>query len=740
MTKHNKASSNTLDEVFNGVEYATLRAKPESTKITNEQRLDSPFEPALSAKVWPVTIQDLGYNQAWVELYVESILAWLHEANDSQIFELSKPVYLMQLGAANYRLGLALLHSLAQALAPQGLIKIKLCMIFTVDDEKMQTLLFNHPDFGYFYERQQAQIVNWEASSSNPIPTHALDGSALMVDANPVVLISHKVFSQLSQAIYHIHYNQIFRAELAPLSSSVSNAQHVQGEMPLLWEMQKQQALNRAEQHNSTLALRWLQTSIDEEVNDDNGVLGKWLKTALEHHTLAGMSRSIAIPYTAAKVIRAIELAFPKGGMQLICDEAQQSQGVAIPANIGNREITLPIDFSVLNQLLLNECNAQISTLPVSDEKVSISMNHRLSNTFDYTRHAFERICKSSSPETSAHITDGLSNIADVLNENQIQAHLVESGYDPKVLAIFLPRLLKKGVSVLSRLSWCEMLDTVWQNHVVDMEYETFAFELGLLAIDLSHWALAKSCMLMRMEISGPSTACLHNLALSAWATGELDIAEQSITLALDLNPEDAQVQGLQSDILAYRKRCTQLAWFDPSTKDEQIDEGELQLLPLGQHQLGEFFLQYSRSDIAQRLRGMQLNKFEDLESLWPVWAAEGDSCKKSHLAVVHNEHGLVGGIVFDFDIEEQGVVHLSFWIGSDYQGQGYGKEATAQAIKMITVLANELGISHITTSAWTHNSASRQILTFLGFEQLEKTKGEGIHQEVFYLLDLNNT
>ncbi|MBQ4812899.1 GNAT family N-acetyltransferase [Pseudoalteromonas luteoviolacea] len=755
MTERNEANLDNLGKAFKGVEYATLSLAPQSTPLTEEQKHGCAFMPALEAKVWPKTIRNLGYNQAWIELYAESILAWLHEANQSKLLDLSKPVYLLLLGVVNYRLGLALLRRLLHEQASQGLIETKLCMVFTVDGKHNQTLLSNHPDFSYFYERQQALIVNWDTSSSSTIPTHALDGTALITDANPAILIGHKVFSQFPQTIYHIHYQQIFRAELALISNygdglnKASHSQQAQSEMPLLWEMHKQHTLKRVAQHNNQeVAINWLQTSIDEEATKRNEALSEWVKKVLQHHTLDGVSKMIAVPDNAVKVIREFEITFPKGSMQLISDGAQQAQGTTLLGNMRDYEITLPLDFMALNQVLADDNKVKTIELPCGHEQVSLSMSHRLDSNFDYTRHVFEQICKSSSPVTSAHVINSLGNVVDVLSEEQIQAHLVQSGYDPKVLAKFLPRLLKKGVSVSSRVALCDMLDNVWQNHVVDMEYETFAFELGLLAIDLSHWSLAKSCMLMRMDISGPSTACLHNLALSAWATGELDIAEQSITLASDLNPDDTQVRKLKSDIFAFRNRCARVAWFEPSITDERLEGVGLKLLPLGQHQLGEFFLQYRRPDIAERLRSVRLNTFAQLESIWPIWLEEGDLNQKAHFALVHEGFGLIGGVVVDFDNQEYcadagdtssalRAAQMSFWIGCDYQNRGFGRAGVKLAISHIQQLAKPLHLSHIKTSAWLHNYASRRILTRIGFTEYKRIKVGGSTEEVFYELSL---
>ena len=81
---------------------------------------------------------------------------------------------------------------------------------------------------------------------------------------------------------------------------------------------------------------------------------------------------------------------------------------------------------------------------------------------------------------------------------------------------------------------------------------------------------------------------------------------------------------------------------------------------------------------------------------------------------------------------------HLSFWIGCDYQKQGFGKAGVMLAIEHIKGLANHLKLKQIQTTAWAHNTASRRILAQMRFIEGPVIKGDGVEQEICYTLALD--
>ncbi|MDK2593805.1 GNAT family N-acetyltransferase [Pseudoalteromonas obscura] len=740
------------EEVFNGVEYATLTPAPMSTLLSDKQKQQCTFQKTLNADIWPTkqvpSISESWHSQAWVEVYLDSLLAWLHDLKDSKVLNKSEPVYLLLLGCERYAFGLALLQKLWQGCQQQGLGDINICLLLCIDDQAMQTQLVRHPDFNEYYQNGQARIVNWDMTSCQPIPSHDIDGETLAIAANPAACLAHGVFSQLPQAVYYMHYQDIYCAEIACLQipgelEQTHSDKHHQ-ELPLLWDLKTAQSVAKKDDKQRTV-YQWSKTNVDREVEQVERELAPQLGTVFRKLIGRGVSQAVAIPLTATQLLFQLEQNFSKGLYQLISDNMVADSGINLPKVLPNTGLDLPVDMNMLS--LMNPCSysSEFEKLHGSDVAIYMSMSHEKSDEFNYTRHVFEKACTYRSPICQAEISQSIKSRARELTETQILAYIRQSKFDPKVLAFFIPRLLKEGVLVENRMQWCHVLSQVWQNHIIDCAHESFAFELGLLAIDFSHWVLAKNCMLACMEINGPNTAYLHNLALVAWATGELEIAAQSAELALDFSPQDVQVKKLNRDIANYLDYCQHIAWFDMKQESTQCEASGLRLLPLGEHQLGEFYSQYRRGEIAERLRGVKLNQFSQLTGIWPTWLEEGCSGKKAHYALVHDSFGFVGAIIVDFyptpDVSDkqssQCNAHLSFWVGCDYQNRGFGKIGVNLAVLAIQSLAKSLNISHIKTSAWAHNTASRRILKRVGFTALKETQGTGVEQEVFYQLAL---
>ncbi|ESP93244.1 GNAT family N-acetyltransferase [Pseudoalteromonas luteoviolacea] len=740
------------EEVFNGVEYATLTPAPMSTLLSEKQKQQCNFQKSLNAGIWPTkqvpSFTDSWHSQAWIEVYLDSLLAWLHDIKDSQLLKKSEPVYLVLLGCERYAFGLALLQKLLQGCQQQGLGDINVCLLLSTVDQTMQAQLVRHPDFNEYNQSGQVRIINWDMASGQSIPSHDIDGEPLAIEANPAACLAHGVLSQLPQAIYYMHYQDIYCAEIACIQNS-ENVEHTHSdenhqELPLLWDLKVAESAVKKDDKWCAV-YQWSKTTVGREVELVEGDLAAQLGEALKKLIARGVSRAVAIPLCAAQLLFQLEQTFSRGMLQLISDNMTSDRGVNLPKVLSNTGMELPVDMNVLSWM--NPCpfNTQLEQLQGSDVAIYMSTSHEKSSEFNYTRHIFEKACAYHSPICQAEITQSIKSRAKELTEPQILAYIRQSKFDPNVLAFFIPRLLKEGVLVENRMQWCHVLSQVWQNHIIDCSHESFAFELGLLAIDFSHWMLAKNCMLACMEVNGPNTAYLHNLALVAWATGELEIAVQSAELALDFSPQDAQVKKLNTDIANFQEYCQHLAWFDMKRSSTQCQDSGLKLLPLGEHQLGEFYSQYRQSEIAERLRGVKINHFSQLEAIWPTWLEEGRSGEKAYFALIHDSFGFVGAITVDFyptpDVIDEQLsqrnAHLSFWVGCDYQNRGFGKVGVNLAISAVQHFAEKLNISHLKTSAWAHNTASRHLLTRAGFTALEETKGKGVEQEVFYQLAL---
>ncbi|MCF6440863.1 GNAT family N-acetyltransferase [Pseudoalteromonas luteoviolacea] len=759
MSDHGIESSQ--QPVFEQLEYANLRSAPQSCQIDKTKKYGE-FRRAFDADIWPISLSeqfvDEWHNQAWLKVYAESILAWLHDLEDNELVDASKPLYVCQVGACSYKFGLSLLHKLKQGCAEQGLQHIHLCLLLHTQSKQEQVLLSQHPDFKFFNEQDSAVIIDWGITSSiSALPQKAICGTHIDFASNPAILIANGTLSQLAQSLYHVHYHEVYRADVARVYESQVNIDTRMNqadtcfELPFLQQM-KSKVANKGTQDNERIEIvyQWSKVNLDDESSYYGSQLSKRIKQLLEYQSSKGNSEVIAVPVQAAQVIKAIESSFKKGILGLFSDHTNDQKGLKLSNSINVVGMALPIDFMSINQLLCEDLSMQSGRLSNDETGCVMVLSEKDSSQFNYARHAFDTSCANEQPKARSQILQSLESATAALSDAQIRAFIVQMDHDVKVLKLFLPRLRKEGVPVKYRLAWCKLLSEIWDNYIANLESESFAFELGLLAVELSHWPLAKSCMLMCMEVNGPNTVCLHNLALVAWMTGELDIALQSIDLALAMSEDKIQLEQLKGEFLHYQQRCKKLLWYDNEYQSTVLENRALKLLPLGEHQLVEFYTQYSNQNIAERLRSIKLESLEQLKQLWPTWQAQGDSAQKAHFAMVHGEFGLVGGVVFDFyDIDDASRVdssektknryaHLSFWVGEDYQHKGLGTLGVNLAIEQIRSIAHKLNITYIKTSAWCHNIPSRKILKKEGFIELPDAQGIGVEKEVFYELYFN--
>ncbi|TMP41803.1 hypothetical protein CWB96_06330 [Pseudoalteromonas citrea] len=740
------------------LEIANLSPAPQATLIPENAKLVGEYTATLDADIWPITpiasAQVSWFNQAWLEAYTQTIVAWLYDGVNNQLFNLNKPIYILQAQASAGQFGLALLDKLTSALTQPEFKDVKLCYIFADTEQAQLAKLTEHPYFVHYKQHNQVTTLHWQLEKNDVLPERDEEGELLNLAANPSVFIANGVLSQLPQMLLQVHYQDLYIAQVAKLALERKPPLT----LPLGWQKAGTQKCEKPEPKNhAQLTYRWQETSVEKVLSLlPEQVQGHFTQT-LHRYSQQGVCQTFALPVAAHSLLAGLEQSLCEGSLTLVSDFSTTSEvDITLPNNDDDAGIKLPINFSAL----MAENTPFLQWLASSSQyKKSTLMHVKSSQTqqlYRHTQQAFYRYFAEQSPEDCERIIQSLAGATKALGDTQVLAFMRQYNYEPKLLALFLPRLLEQGVAADLRLMWHQVLEQVWQVYVPSNKRDEFVFQLGLFAIDLSYWPLARQCFLTLTELDGPITACLHNLALVAHATGQEALAKQCIELALELNPDDKQAKRLHNDITAYQARQAQLTWFDDAVNHSvELNDGQqLQLLPLGQQNLAEFYMQYRRKDVAQRLRGVKLESFSQLEQLWFHWKQEGDEGQKAHFAIIHSELGFIGGVVVDLEpehnqTEELGSparhspnpslnsAQLSFWIGCDYQGQGYGKLGVKLAIDHIQQLAECLNICQITTSAWVHNTASRRILQYVGFEEYGNVQDGGNKQEVFYYLDL---
>lgn len=806
---------------------ASLATGPIDTPLTDLQRFESEFVPFEQAPFWQKPKPRLpAMINAWVQSYSESLVNWLLLGLEEGSFDLERPIYILQMVQDKGAFGLKLLAQLQQTLGQEAFYELPLCLLIVCDNQDDITLMQAYPSYRAYKESGK---VNWLCFDEvNTLIEQNESDLTIDFTANPVALIAHHALSSLPQQLVHCHYNQLYFAEVASLKPTEENAQMslAQGSLPsshsnlpISWQERVRQEklkdkVNEKEaqqgfaQAQIPLAYRWHRINPDEFVKSQ--LASKELHAPyldyLNYQLSQGISQVLYLPVQASNLLNQLANRCDKGLICLITDDVVErhgvndAQGTELLKHEPNANPLMPLALAPM-PLALAPIITALKNTQVAVQKTDqinlvsswVSMSNRVlteeGGLNETDQEHFNLIAAPLLEQTNRQqerIINSLQGATKVLDDRQILAYLSTHQYEPALFELFLPRLLETGVLVNLRLPWCEALSKVWSQHTPLGRGDEFTFKLGLLAIDLGHWPLAKACFIACMEIDNPNTPCLHNLALAEFATGQINLALSCTQLALEVSPEDEQAKTLNDDICAYQARCSALTCFDNTWLDNrEFDRGldndqethskqagvtsPLTLQPLGEHHLSEFYLQYRRTDIAQRLRGVTFDSLTELtDHIWPNWLQEGakkegdsqeggmkedggkedSKQEKAHFALVHPELGFVGAVVFDFNENDASQsapdeppaqsAHLSFWIGCDYQNQGFGKTGVMLAIEHIKGLANRLKLKQIQTTAWVHNTASRRILAQMRFIEGSVIKGDGVEQEICYTLALD--
>ncbi|WDE01675.1 GNAT family N-acetyltransferase [Thalassomonas actiniarum] len=258
-----------------------------------------------------------------------------------------------------------------------------------------------------------------------------------------------------------------------------------------------------------------------------------------------------------------------------------------------------------------------------------------------------------------------------------------------------------------------------------------------LLASDLagylSDWPLLASICGKLLEINqGGSKTNLNPSGTETLNINELCI-KQSYCL---------EQMGLYSEALAVLENQLLARPFDPElitnyeyckSQRQQLpfaltdlQDDPLMLLPLSEQHLENFSWQYADSRIRKLCN---LPKFTSNEQ-WLQWL---NSCRQERglylFAVMHIEWGFIGSVSLEV---YQGVGFFYYWLGADFQGQGYGPKAVA---RLLALAQRYFAQDCCYAKVYHHNVPSQKAMAKLGFTPLNFEIKPPFANETFYYL-----
>lgn len=264
-----------------------------------------------------------------------------------------------------------------------------------------------------------------------------------------------------------------------------------------------------------------------------------------------------------------------------------------------------------------------------------------------------------------------------------------------------VPAFQQQGLT--DREGWSAMLDRVWRQHL-PRSGSLLHREIAAVAMRIARWGFARDVLSRGMSQCGRNASDLAYLAWCDMRTGMLASARRLLAEALALNPRDRIALEVQSR-LEQRAR--------PAADEWQVSIAHpslpIVLEPLDSSHAEALFYQYRDPQIAVMTGLQTLNTLEETRR----WIVEHpDEKGRKPWAVMHRDHGLIGYVCLSNSAPS---TYFCFWIGVDFQGQGW----SGAAAQLCCSYARSRGMTGIFTSIYDDNTRSIRSLTRVGFKPM---------------------
>ncbi|HKQ30724.1 MAG TPA: tetratricopeptide repeat protein, partial [Burkholderiales bacterium] len=512
------------------------------------------------------------------DIYADSIVEYWNAAFAAGDIDVNEPLYVLELGAGCGRLTYLLLKALREklALAPH----LSFCYLASDLVEANIDFIAAHPYLAPAVTTGQLDTVLWDAEQGGDLFLRA-QGLRLADTANPVVVIANYVFDGLRHDLFGFEYGEMFEGHVTVLDDAPGEDPHLEYE----WH-----AIEQAD---------WLPTPWQRQLARYAERLGKaalffpsGALRCLDH--ISHLTRG-----------RYLLLSADKG----ICDE-QALRLDSLTDVVWHGSFSLPVNYHALSV-----CLAESGTRTWNNRHREDGLIYHVALRADETVHpaiydaGFGRIVQkldALNPDDHFMLKKTVEIAAPVLVPEQLLAMLRLGCYDYRLLRLAIDSVLEyvDGFIEESRRLWREAVERCWRNYFPLGENDPFCFNVGLLAMRIGHWRVAKECLRFCLGVYGDDADTLYYLAQCEASTGRSDDALALLDRAIALDTDNTAYRTLHQD-LTDRLR----AWSDSPWRDTTIaHDGELTLEPLDAMHAADLFYQYRDEQIGAMTRLPELD------------------------------------------------------------------------------------------------------------------------------------
>ncbi|WP_407999692.1 GNAT family N-acetyltransferase [Massilia sp. SM-13] len=629
-----------------------------------------------------------GLAGAWADAIM---LYWRHGIESGAI-DAGQTLYLVDLAPAQGQLAWRLLKALRAGLERRKLA-LNVCLVACCRSQEDADALLGHPCLSPFAAQGWLDAAPFDAGSDSALTLRSRKISLLAAD-NPMVLLALDHFSTLPSELMAVHYGELFGCAVAV--HQAEGAAH----LDLAYEWTR-----RPPEHGAAATPQ--------------------AACVLDHYRTHFHSAALLLPEQAMATLQRLQRI--AGGRYLllaadagVCDEQAIRLGAMAPPNQWHPgETQAPVNYHALS-LAQRRDGALACNLQLEDGGIVMHAAWRAGAQApdEDGMRQIAAVLEAAHPthEQALRQLDGL-------NEKAFLALLHQSHHDPAMLAAAMDALsgVPFRLADCSHRAWRQALGRVWENFFPPRHCDRFAARMAWFAMQLGFLDIAQDCLRLALGFYGDDAYELYLLALCEARTGASHHALAHTRQALGLEPDYAPAVHLQAQLSEKLRRWQ----AHPAYLPQPPSAGALRIEPLGPEHAPDLLFQFRDQQIGVMTR---LPPMESLQQAQDWIASERPEAGHYTFAAMHERWGFVG-IVSCHCVRQS--AYFYFWIGSDYQGRGFGQ----QAAKLLFAQLAAAGVERIYTSAEQVNHCSRHVLHKLGFEQMDCRPAPPDDSQYFYYL-----
>jgi tetratricopeptide (TPR) repeat protein len=459
--------------------------------------------------------------------YAEIVAGCL--ADQNRLAQSSEPLYICELGAGSGRFAFHFLDRLTRLCRQANLSPTAFRYVLT--DAAALNLDFwrAHPRFKAFFDSGLLEVALLDISQSDQL-TLQLSGQTLSAGSlnRPLVVIANYVFDSIPQDLFYLDDQQCHQCLVSLLVDEDPETLTVS------------ELLERVQCHYDYRAL----DHPPYQEPELTGLLDDYQHTLTDTHLL--------FPAAGLQCLQRLKSLSQQGLLLLSADKGDHNlsalHGRSVPEVIRHGSFSLNVNYHAFKTFC--EQSGGIALFPDRHhDHINVNCLLMLSDAAAYveTQRAYQRHVQDFSPDDFYSVIRHARRHMEEMSLEEILAYMRFSYYDSHQFAKYLPRLIELApeLDLDERETLMDATERVWASYFPIGEELDLAYEIAGLLYEMDDFIGALTYFERSIEVYGPHTGTLYNMAACYQLVGQSERAESLLLQVLKHDPNNQEARDL---------------------------------------------------------------------------------------------------------------------------------------------------------------------------------------------------